>query len=74
MPLSRESWRGKEIKMSVPQVILQGKPAQADQTRGGRGSWAAFYSPARLELPKESLSDKCSPLSFLRIIRVGRPM
>jgi hypothetical protein len=77
VPLSRKSWWGKEIKMSVPQVSLQGKPAQADQTRGGRSSWATFYSPARLDLPKESLSDKCSwqrPLSFLRIIRVRRPM
>lgn len=57
MPLSRKSW-GKEIKMSVPQVSLQGKPAQVHQTKGGQRSWAAFYSPARLELPKESLSEK----------------
>jgi hypothetical protein len=60
--------------MSVPQVSLQGKPAQVDQTRGGWNSWATFYSPARLE---ESLGDKCSwqrPLSFLKIIRVRRPM
>jgi hypothetical protein len=36
VPLSGEFRWGKEIKMSVPQVRLQGKPAQADQTRGSR--------------------------------------